>query len=123
MNVGIGEHFNTWLSFLPLDNTFLMVLILFAVSNVLSSFITSKAALAILMPVCLALVTSGFLEARIYILALAFGSAANFITPFGYQTNLMVYGAGNYKTIDYFKLGLPLTVIYGLVCATILSLC
>ena len=123
MNVGIGEHFNTWLSFLPLDNTFLMVLILFAVSNVLSSFITSKAALAILMPVCLALVTSGFLEARIYILALAFGSAANFITPFGYQTNLMVYGAGNYKTIDYFKLGLPLTVIYGVVCATILSLC
>jgi len=56
-----------------------------------------------------------------FVLIVAFGAAANFMTPIGYQTNLMVYGPGGYSFKDFFKIGFPLTIIYMLVTVLILS--
>ena len=42
-------------------------------------------------------------------------ASASFATPIGYQTNLMVYGVGGYHFLDYVRMGLPLTVIVGVV--------
>jgi di/tricarboxylate transporter len=50
----------------------------------------------------------------------AFAAAANFITPIGYQTNLMVYGPGGYSFKHYMKIGLPLTLLYMVGAVTIL---
>jgi len=47
-------------------------------------------------------------------MAVAFGASASFISPFGYQTNLMVYSAGNYRLKDYIAMGLPLSIIYSI---------
>jgi len=54
-------------------------------------------------------------------LIVSFGAAANFITPIGYQTNLMVYGSGGYNFKDFMKIGWPLTLIYMVVSAVILA--
>ena len=62
------------------------------------------------------------LDPKPFILTVAYAAAANFITPIGYQTNLMVYGPGGYSFRDYFKLGFPLTVIYMFVTVFILAL-
>ncbi len=43
-----------------------------------------------------------------------FGASSSFILPYGYQTNLMVYAAGNYKMPDYLKLALPVSLAYSL---------
>jgi len=43
----------------------------------------------------------------------AFGASASFLSPYGYQTNLMVYTAGNYRISDYLKLGTPVLLAYG----------
>ena len=49
-----------------------------------------------------------------FFVTIAFAASADFMTPIGYQTNLMVFGPGNYRFADYTKIGLPLTLIYGI---------
>jgi di/tricarboxylate transporter len=93
----------------------------YLVTAVLAAYITNKAAVAILFPIALTLAFEMNVSPMPFILVVAFASAANFMTPIGYQTNLMIYGPGGYKFKDFFKVGLPLTVIYGVVTVLILS--
>ena len=43
------------------------------------------------------------------------GASCSFISPMGYQTNLMVYGPGKYSFIDYVRIGVPLTILVGVI--------
>jgi di/tricarboxylate transporter len=93
---------------------------IFLITNLLASYITNKAAAAIIFPIS---VTAGInlgLPTTPFVLIVAFAAAANFITPIGYQTNLMVYGPGGYSFKHYMKIGLPLTLLYMVGAVTIL---
>jgi di/tricarboxylate transporter len=103
-----------------LSPTFLLMFI-FIITNVLAAYITNKAAVAVLFPISIALAAELGLDPIPFILIVSFGAAANFITPIGYQTNLMVYGSGGYVFKDFLKIGWPLTLIYMVVSALILS--
>ena len=94
---------------------------IFIVTNLLSAFMTSKAAVAIVLPVALTIAHDMGMPVEPFILVVAFGGAANFITPIGYQTNLMVYTPGGYTFKDYFRFGLPLTVICLVICTLVLN--
>ena len=100
---------------------------IFILTNILASYMTNIAAVSIIFPISLELgrhfVSTGEITSLIpFLLVVAYGGAANFMTPIGYQTNLMVYGAGGYNFKDFFKIGLPLTVIYGFVTVIMLGL-
>ena len=50
---------------------------------------------------------------RPFIIAVALGASLSFVTPIGYQTNLMVMGPGGYRPADYMRTGLPLAIGVG----------
>ena len=88
---------------------------LYVVTNVLTMFVTNAAAVAITFPIAVALgQQSGLSDMTPLLLTIAFASSADFITPFGYQTNLMVFGPGGYKFIDYIRYGIIPTLLYAL---------
>lgn len=88
---------------------------IFILTNLLGSIITNIATVALTFPIVLTLAINLNLNPKPFILLVAFAGAANFITPIGYQTNLMVYGPGRYNFTDFFRIGLPLAVIYMIV--------
>ncbi len=74
--------------------------------------VASNAATAIIMtPIVLALSVNLGLDPRPFIFGICFAASASFITPVGYQTNLMIYGPGGYKFTDYIKVGSPLAIV------------
>lgn len=81
----------------------------------LTELVTNNAAAAIGFPI--ALTTSELLGVSPwpFIMVVAYGASASFLTPYGYQTNLMVYGAGGYAFKHYVQTGLPVTLFYSLV--------
>ncbi len=88
---------------------------LYILTSILGAYITNKAAVAITFPIALSLAEQLQINPKGFVLLVSYAAAANFITPIGYQTNLMVYGPGNYTFKDFFRVGTPLTLMYMLV--------
>jgi di/tricarboxylate transporter len=57
-----------------------------------------------------------------FVLTLMVGASCSFISPVSYQTNLMVYGPGGYKFVDYVRIGVPLTLLVGIVTVLLVPL-
>jgi di/tricarboxylate transporter len=91
---------------------------IYILTNLLTEFITNIAAASIVFPIAISSAKVLGIDPQPFILAIAYGASASFVTPIGYQTNLMVYSVGNYKFKDFFKVGFPLTIIYAIVCIT-----
>ena len=85
---------------------------IFILTNLLGAIVTNKAAVALVFPIALTLAINLNLDPKPFILLVAFAGAASFITPIGYQTNLMIHGPGRYTFKDFFKIGFPLTILY-----------
>jgi di/tricarboxylate transporter len=107
--------------FMPFGKVGLLVGI-YLITAFLGAYIGNKAAVALIFPISLTMASNLDLQPMPFILIVSFAAAANFITPIGYQTNLMVYGPGGYSFNDFFKLGFPLTIMYMIVTVTVLSL-
>jgi di/tricarboxylate transporter len=80
---------------------------------VMTNIITNAAAAAFMFPVAMSLASQLEANPAPFIAILMLGSSYAFISPAGYQTNLMVMQPGRYRFFDYVKLGVPLTVVAG----------
>jgi di/tricarboxylate transporter len=76
-----------------------------------TQILSNNATAVLLLPVAVSTALSLGVDPRPFIIAVCFGASACFASPIGYQTNLMVYGPGNYRFVDYLKLGLPLNLM------------
>lgn len=93
---------------------FVALLIVYALASTLTECVTNNAVAVIFTPIVIGLGQQLGIEPRALVVAVMFGASASFATPIGYQTNTLVYGAGNYRFSDFVKIGLPMNIIVGL---------
>ena len=84
---------------------------IYFITMILTEISSNVATAIIMVPIAIAVSGQLGLESRPFVFAVAFAASASFITPIGYQTNLMVYGPGGYKFSDYIRVGLPLSIL------------
>ncbi|OBT15517.1 transporter [Vibrio sp. UCD-FRSSP16_10] len=90
----------------------LALVIVFVSTLLLTELVTNNAAAAVTFPIAYSLALSLDANPIAFVMAVAFGASASFISPYGYQTNLMVFNAGQYKLTDFIKIGAPISIIY-----------
>lgn len=81
----------------------------------LTEVMTNNAAAALIFPVAFGLAESYGVSYMPFVMVVAYGASASFLTPFGYTTNLMVQNLGGYEFRDYFRTGLPVSLVYSVV--------
>lgn len=88
----------------------------------MTNVITNAAAAAFMFPVAMSMAGALDVSYRPFVVILMLGCSYAFINPAGYQTNLMVQQPGKYTFVDYVKIGLPLTLVAGLVAILLVPL-
>ena len=97
-----------------------ILIVVYLLTVLLTELMTNNAAAALMFPVAWTLAISSGADPMPFVMAIAFGASASFLTPFGYTTNLMVQNLGSYRRADYVRYGLPVTLVYSAVVLLIL---
>ena len=97
-----------------------IVSILYLITFTTSAFVSNAAVAIILSPIAIILgnyffVNYGIDPTRAFLMSVCFGASASFMTPIGYQTNLMVFAPGQYRFKDFLYVGIPLTLIFWII--------
>ncbi len=87
-----------------------LVVVVMVATLVLTELLTNTAAAAVMLPVALSVAAEAGAEPRMLAVAVLIGASCSFLSPVGYQTNLMVYGLGGYRFGDFTRVGAPLTI-------------
>ena len=118
-NSGAASTLAQWLVSLAHGVPWLALALIFTATAVFSALATNNAAAVIMFPIAIS--TSNSLEVSLlpFAVTIMVAASASFATPIGYQTNLMVYGAGGYRFKDYVFFGTPLTILVGVVTVAI----
>lgn len=87
----------------------------YLLTGLLASLVTPVATIALLLPVAIDTATRLGADPFTFVLAVTFAASTAFVTPIGYQTNLMVYSAGGYRFTDYARVGAPLQLLLAVV--------
>ncbi|MEA3489972.1 MAG: SLC13 family permease, partial [Candidatus Omnitrophota bacterium] len=93
---------------------------IYLLTTVFTEIITNNAAAVLIFPIAYSAGLQLGVDPRPFFIAIAIAASASFATPIGYQTNLIVQGAGGYKFTDYLKAGLPLNILFFIVSVIII---
>jgi di/tricarboxylate transporter len=101
---------------------FMTILAIYLMGLIMTEFLSNNAVAVIYTPIAIQLALQLGVDPRPFVVAVMFSSTLAFATPIGYQTNMMVYGPGGYKFLDFTRIGLPLNVITWLVVSALIPL-
>ncbi len=107
------------LSGMPL---YFALIVIFVSTVILTQFISNAASVALILPVAIQFSSVLGISPNALIMLVLFGASQSFLTPMGYQTNLMVYGPGRYRFFDIAKYGAGLTLIMSLIVPALIIL-
>lgn len=115
----IIDRLTPWIAGLP---PLAMLVAVYALTSILTELVTNNAVAVLITPLAIGLAHQLGVDPRPFVIAVMFGASASFATPVGYQTNTLVYGAGNYRFTDFLKIGIPMNIIIGAATCTAIYL-
>ena len=96
-------------------NPWATLVLVFIATALLTAIATNNVAAVLAFPIALSAAHHMNVDVLPFAITIMVAASASFATPIGYQTNLMVYNAGGYRFADFVRIGLPLTLLVGLV--------
>ena len=122
-NTGTAEFIaEQILSLEPFLSPLLILTLFYLITAVFASLMGNAVSVILMMPIALNAASQLGLNPFAFGLVVTFAASSGFLTPIGYQTNLMVYSPGGYKFYDFFIVGAPLQLILTVVVPTVISL-
>ena len=115
MESGAASMIGEGLVSIAVGNPWLALVALYVVTVIVTELITNNAAGVLMFPIAISVADLAGVSYMPFVIAVMIGASAGFITPIGYQTNLMVMGPGGYRFMDFFRFGLPLNMICGII--------
>jgi len=100
----------------------LLLVAVYVLVALLTELITNNAAAVLVFPIVVSSIEALGVHLTPYVIALMLAGSASFLTPIGYQTNLMIYGPGGYHLSDYLRLGAGLNVLTGIIAVLVIPL-
>ena len=105
----IGTQLKTYLQG---QNSAVIVGTFFSITMILTAFMSNNASVALMAPLAIYSAETLGIDVHNLVLTVMFASSMSFMTPIGYQTNMMIYSVGNFKFSDFVKVGVPLCVLF-----------
>lgn len=99
-----------------------ILLFIYLLTNIFTEMITNNAAAAMMFPISMSAAQQVHANPMAFAVIVAIAASASFVTPIGYQTNLIVMGPGGYKFTDYFKVGIPLSFLVMIITVIVVDL-
>ncbi len=119
---GAADWLGRGLVALAAGKPMLSLIVLFFATAILTAMATNNVAAVMMMPIALATAQSMQVSVVPFVVIIMVAASVSFATPIGYQTNLMVYNAGGYRFGDFVRIGVPLTLLVGLVSVLLVPL-
>lgn len=105
---GIADWLGAWGPQAVLSGLLLLTMLL-------TSILNNQASAVLLAPVVIEMAHALSVDPRAFLITVAYGASLSFITPVGYQTNTMIYGPGQYRFGDFFRVGIGLNLLLWIV--------
>lgn len=112
-STGLSQAISTFASEVLAGQPPMLTLVgVFLLTYLLTEIITNNAAAALMFPIAYSLADGMGVNVMPMVMAVAFAASASFITPYGYQTNLMVFNASSYRLKHFLMVGTPVAITF-----------